>query len=199
MGTKYILCFRQFSIALHGLERHKVFPDVIDTVPPELADIAYPNGIKVKIGDELKPQQVREAPIIKWTANDNELYTLCLTDPDAPSRINPIYREWHHWLVGNIPGNSIENGHTLTEYVGAGPPKGTGLHRYVFLVFKQKGKVEFSEQRLKNTQAAFRKNFSVRNFAHKYKLGQPIAGNFFQAQYDNYVPVLYTQLKLKMK
>ena len=26
-------------------------------------------------------------------------------DPDAPSRSNPIYREFVHWVVVNIPGN----------------------------------------------------------------------------------------------
>jgi hypothetical protein len=37
-------------------------------------------------------------------------------------------------------------------------------------------------------------NFSIRKFALKYNLGQPIAGNLFQAQYDDYVPKLHEQL-----
>ncbi len=47
-------------------------------------------------------------------------------DPDAPSRKEPTYREWHHWLVGNIPGADVNKGETLSEYVGSGPPQGTG-------------------------------------------------------------------------
>ena len=47
-------------------------------------------------------------------------------DPDAPSRRDPKFREWHHWLVGNIPGDKINEGEVLSEYVGSGPPKGTG-------------------------------------------------------------------------
>jgi len=47
-------------------------------------------------------------------------------DPDAPSRKEHTYREWHHWLVGNIPGKDITNGETLSEYVGSGPPPETG-------------------------------------------------------------------------
>jgi len=31
-------------------------------------------------------------------------------DPDAPSRKNATYREWHHWLVVNIPGTDISKG-----------------------------------------------------------------------------------------
>lgn len=51
---------------------------------------------------------------------------LILSDPDAPSRKEPKFREWHHWLVGNIPGANIGGGDVLSDYVGAGPPNGTG-------------------------------------------------------------------------
>ena len=54
-------------------------------------------------------------------------------DPDAPSRKEPKYREWRHWVVVNIPGGDVSKGEVCAEYVGAGPPKGTGLHRYVIL------------------------------------------------------------------
>jgi len=53
-----------------------------------------------------------------------------LTDPDAPSRANPVRREFRHWLVGNIPGDKLDQGETLTEYVGSGPPKDTGKVEY---------------------------------------------------------------------
>lgn len=36
--------------------------------------------------------------------------------------------------------------------------------------------------------------FSIRKFAEKYKLGQPVAGNAYQAKWDDYVPKLYEQL-----
>lgn len=39
-----------------------------------------------------------------------------------------------------------------------------------------------------------REKFSIAKFAVKYNLGNPVAGNFYQAQYDDYVPVLYKQL-----
>ncbi len=47
-------------------------------------------------------------------------------DPDAPSRAEPKFREWQHWLVANVPGNDVTKGDHLAEYVGSGPPKGTG-------------------------------------------------------------------------
>lgn len=36
--------------------------------------------------------------------------------------------------------------------------------------------------------------FKIREFAKKYLLGEPLAGNFYQAMYDDYVPTLYKQL-----
>ncbi|KHJ88864.1 phosphatidylethanolamine-binding protein [Oesophagostomum dentatum] len=47
-------------------------------------------------------------------------------DPDAPSRKEATYREWHHWLIVNVPENDIAKGDVLSEYIGSGPPKGTG-------------------------------------------------------------------------
>lgn len=35
---------------------------------------------------------------------------MLLIDPDAPSRQTPTFREWHHWLVVNIPGNDLKKG-----------------------------------------------------------------------------------------
>ncbi|KAK9886314.1 hypothetical protein WA026_015825 [Henosepilachna vigintioctopunctata] len=176
------------------MEKHEVVPDVIDVVPELTVEVNYPSGVKVDFGNELTPTQVKDVPNVKWNADLNALYTLCMTDPDAPSRKEPTFREWHHWLVGNIPGNDISKGETLSAYVGSGPPQGTGLHRYVFLVYKQNGKIKFDEKRLPNTSGDGRGGFSIRKFASKYNLGQPIAANLYQAQWDDYVPILYKQL-----
>lgn len=185
---------RFFSVITQQMEKEAVVPDVIDVAPKEVAKVDYPSGVKVEQGNELTPTQVKDIPSVKWTADANSFYTLCMTDPDAPSRTKPDFREWHHWLVGNIPGDNIAEGETLSEYVGSGPPKGTGLHRYVFLLYKQDGKITFDEKRLTNRSGDNRGKFSIRNFASKYKLGNPVAGNFYQAQYDDYVPILYKQL-----
>lgn len=71
---------------------------------------------------------------------------------------------------------------------------GTGLHRYVFLIYKQNGKLTFDEPRLTNRSGDNRGCFKISKFAEKYKLGNPIAGNFYQAEWDDYVPILYKQL-----
>lgn len=149
----------------------------------------------MKGGNVLTPTQVKDIPVeVSWPAEPSSLYTLCMTDPDAPSRLAPKFREWHHWLVVNIPGSSVAKGTTLSEYVGSGPPKGTGLHRYVFLVYKQPAALSPDEKRLTNRSGDGRGCFSIRNFAKKYNLGAPVAGNFYQAEWDDYVPKLYEQL-----
>ncbi|CAH1128979.1 unnamed protein product [Ceutorhynchus assimilis] len=196
-----ILCsFQAFSRVncntnpLENMEKEKVVPEVIDKVPGEVAEVVFPSGVKAEMGKTLTPTLVKDKPTVKWNAESDVLYTVCMTDPDAPSRSNPKFREWHHWLVGNIPGNDISKGEILTGYVGAGPPKGSGLHRYVILVFKQPKKITFDEPRIPNTSGDKRPKFSIKQFAQKYSLEGPIAGNFFQAEWDEYVPILYKQL-----
>nr|XP_022914088.1 protein D2-like isoform X2 [Onthophagus taurus] len=176
------------------MEKGGVVPDVIDTAPKTSLEVLYANNVKVDGGNELTPTKVKDVPNVKWQAEEGSYYTLIMTDPDAPSRTNPKMREWHHWLVGNIPGNDIKKGTTLSEYIGSAPPKDSGLHRYVLLVFKQPGKVEFSEDKLTNKSGKGRGKFNTKSFAQKYNLGNPIAGNFFKAQWDNYVPTIYKQL-----
>ncbi|EDV43705.1 uncharacterized protein Dana_GF16395 [Drosophila ananassae] len=185
------------SEAADCFSKHKIVPDVLKSCPDKLLKITYPSGQEANMGVELTPTQVKDQPKVVWDADPNALYTLILTDPDAPSRQDPKFREWHHWLVVNIPGNQIENGQVLTAYVGSGPPKGSGLHRYVFLVFKQPQKLTCSEPKIPKTSGDKRANFSTAKFIKKYSLGDPIAGNFYQAQWDDYVPKLYKQLSGK--
>lgn len=71
------------------------------------------------------------------------------SDPDIPVR--GYNREFQHWLVGNIPEDKVAKGEVLTEYFGPAPPKDSGTHRYVFLLYKQnQGAITFTERRLSN-------------------------------------------------
>ncbi|KYN19652.1 Phosphatidylethanolamine-binding protein like protein F40A3.3 [Trachymyrmex cornetzi] len=194
LGITSVVGTRLLSSMAEALQTHEVIPDVVKTVPASVLNVTYPNNIIVQIGKELTPTQVKDQPNVQWEADSNAFYTLCMTDPDAPSRADPKNREWHHWLVGNIPGSSVSKGDVLSEYVGSGPPKDSGLHRYVFLLYQQPGKLTFDEKRLTNRSGNNRAKFSISKFAEKYKLGDPIAGNMYQAEYDDYVPILYKQL-----
>ncbi|KAL3280717.1 hypothetical protein HHI36_003953 [Cryptolaemus montrouzieri] len=118
-----------------------------------------------------------------------------MSDPDIPNRNAPERTEWPHWLVVNIPGSDMSKGEVLDEYVGAGPPQDSGLHRYVFLLFKQPDKIAFDEVKHSITDGN-RFPFSIQKFAEKYNFEDAVAGNFFRAQYDDSVPELYKQFKI---
>ncbi|KAF6217238.1 hypothetical protein GE061_001592 [Apolygus lucorum] len=176
------------------MEKHLVVPDVIQKAPEKVVKVSYKSGVIADLGNEVTPTQVKDEPTVEWEADPSKFYLLCMTDPDAPSRHEPKFREWQHWLVGNIPGSDVSKGEVLSEYVGSGPPKGTGLHRYIFLVYEQPKKLEFDEKRLPNTSGDNRGLTSIQKIADKYNLGSPIAGNLFQAEWDDYCPILYKQL-----
>lgn len=105
----------------------------------------------IGLGNEFTPTQVKDKPQVKWQAEKGAYYTLLFIDPDAPSRAQHTMREVRHWAVMNIPESSIEKGDEVIAFVGSGAPKDTGLHRYVFLVYKQpNGKIDHNESRSSN-------------------------------------------------
>jgi len=69
-----------------------------------------------------------------------------------------------------------------------------GLHRYVILIYEQPGKLKSLHPHMKVSMDG-RGNQKVKSFAASYKLGSPVAGGCFQAEWDSYVPKLYQKLK----
>ena len=70
----------------------------------------------------------------------------------------------------------------------------SGLHRYVWLVYEQPGKLSCTEKVLTNRSGDGRGKFQIQSFRKKYNLGAPVAGSCYQAEWDDYVPKLYEQL-----
>lgn len=178
---------------LDSFKNVKIIPEVIDVLPGAGIKVEYNSGVQAHYGNELKPAQVKDQPKFIYEAKQDELYTMVMVDPDAPSRKEPKFREILHFMVANIPGTDVSKGDVLAEYIGSGPPQGTGLHRYIFLLYKQKGRLT-SGMKIPKTSRNGRTSFSIRNFAKEHELGEPIAGNFYLAQYDDYVPQLHAQL-----
>ncbi|CAG9767907.1 unnamed protein product [Ceutorhynchus assimilis] len=178
-------CSSMASEVVENFKAESVVPDVVDVAPKAKISLIYPGNKEVNF-NELTPTVVRpQQPEVKWETDPNKFYTLSNVDPDAPSRATPTFREINHWLVVNINGNDLSTGQTLVSYRGSGAPRGTGLHRYIFLVFEQQGEINVTEiQNLANDVT----KFSIRKFAQKYNLGNPVAGNFYLAQWDSSVP-----------
>lgn len=134
-----------------------------------IVKISYPCGASVRLGNELTPTQVKYKPQVTWDAEKDTFYTLVMTDPDATSRTNPDLREIRHWLVMNIPGCSIGLGDEVIEFIGSGPQKNTGLHRYVFVVYKQpNGRVTHNEPRSSSRWANLPFSFVDREFIQMF-------------------------------
>src|SRR5699024_8480345 len=110
------------STFFNTMEAHQVVPDVLDTVPANVALVKYAPGVEMNLGNELTPTQVKDVPVeIQWPTEPNSLYTVLFTDPDAPSRTMPAFKEVLHWLVVNVPGADLSKGATVMEYAGSGP------------------------------------------------------------------------------
>ncbi|CAG2121521.1 unnamed protein product [Medioppia subpectinata] len=111
-----------------------------------------------------------------------------MVDPDLFGRNGTNYGQFKHWLVVNIAGADLQNGRQLTEFIPSVPSRGTGFHRYVFLVYKQPdvmptdNRTEVGGQSYSLEGRLF---WDIRAFAAKYHLGQPIGINYYLAQFDS--------------
>ncbi|XP_030383786.1 putative odorant-binding protein A5 [Scaptodrosophila lebanonensis] len=198
---QYLIAVSSFVLALalaQGEERDvqrimkdmSIIPDVLKEPPKELLKVIFENRLNIEEGNLYTPMSLKFEPKLDWDADEDTYYTIVMLTPDAPSRENPIYRSWLHWLVVNVPGDSISKGQIISEYYGPIPPKKSGELRYVVLVYEQSDKIEFKEQKVELNNPDQHSNFDVQKFADKYSLGTPVAGNTFLAKWDESVPEL---------
>lgn len=142
----------------------------------------------------MTPSKVKSTPFVDWNGENDAFYTLIMIDPDAPMSIRPIFAEYRHWMVVNIPGRSVPRGNTLREYVPPAPPRASGGHRIVFAVFKQPHWIRFPERRIPRDSGRLRARFKTNNFANKYKL-ELIAANLFVIEWDPFVPFIHREIQ----
>ncbi|XP_057514544.1 protein MOTHER of FT and TFL1-like [Actinidia eriantha] len=153
----------------------RIIGDVVDMFVPSITMNVYYGPKHVTNGCTIKPSMAINPPRVTITGHSHELYTLVMTDPDAPSPSEPSMREWVHWIVTDIPGDSNPtHGNEILPYMAPRPP--VGIHRCILLLFQQKGPLELVEQPMS------RANFSTRAFSHQLDLGMPVATVYFNAQ-----------------
>ncbi|GMI76492.1 brother of FT and TFL1 [Hibiscus trionum] len=159
-------------------------PLVIGRVIGEVVDIFFPtvkmtatynSNKQVANGHELMPAVITARPRVEIGGDDmRSSYTLIMVDPDAPSPSDPYLREHLHWMVTDIPGTTDAS--FGREVVGYETPKPTiGIHRYVFVLFKQSGR-----QTVRPPSS--RDYFNTRRFSADNGLGLPVAAVYFNAQ-----------------
>ncbi|XP_015923065.1 protein D2 [Parasteatoda tepidariorum] len=150
----------------------------IPTAPQEILKIKY-EDISVECGTKVQQHLTSNPPKVDFSANENELYTLLMIDPDAPTPFNHSLAFVRHWVVVNIPGNTINYGFVNTDYMQPHPEKGgdhTHYHRYTFLIYKQ-SKTEPQEK-----YSGSRLGFNLMDYVTSHKLQTLLAGNFMQVR-----------------
>nr|XP_018905724.1 PREDICTED: uncharacterized protein LOC109036195 [Bemisia tabaci] len=165
-----------------------IIPHCVDTTPNHTVQVLFPDGWTVKLGNLIPPENLTDQPpdLVKWPGDVTEFFTLIMVDLDEPSRLYPDEREWLHWMIVNIPGWTIQLGELKCRYVPPQPQEESGTHRYVFTVYKQPEKLEFTDVKLingTNHNDLARGHFSTRMFSKEHDLGDPWAINFFQARH----------------
>ncbi|OQU81511.1 hypothetical protein SORBI_3006G068300 [Sorghum bicolor] len=137
--------------------------------------VTYGSNNQVFNGHEFFPSAVLSKPRVEVQGDDmRSFFTLVMTDPDVPGPSDPYLREHLHWIVTDIPGTTDASfGTELAMYES--PKPYIGIHRFVFVLFKQK-----SRQSVRPPSS--RDYFSTRRFAADNDLGLPVAAVYFNAQ-----------------
>ncbi|KAM3591544.1 uncharacterized protein V6R79_003439 [Siganus canaliculatus] len=138
-------------------------------------------------GNQLTPTQAASVPQISFEAEEGSLWTLLLTCPDEHLTDNEA--EYVHWLVGNIPAGAVHAGEELCHYLPPFPARGTGFHRYIYILFKQEGHINFQEDaRPSPCHSLVDRTFKTVDFYRKHQDSMTPAGlAFFQSQWDETV------------
>ncbi|EOY33468.1 hypothetical protein QUC31_018928 [Theobroma cacao] len=155
----------------------RVIGDVIDAITPSVKmTVTFNANKQVYNGHELFPSSVTNKPKVDVHGGDmRSFFTLVMTDPDVPGPSDPYLREHLHWIVTDIPGTTDATfGREVVNYEM--PRPNIGIHRFVFLLFKQKRR-----QAVISTPSS-RDHFNTRKFAEENELGLPVAAVYFNAQ-----------------
>ncbi|KAK9071616.1 hypothetical protein SSX86_008045 [Deinandra increscens subsp. villosa] len=157
----------------------RVIGDVVDQFTPSVTMVvAYKPDYPFFNGHELMPNLVTSKPHVRIGGVDmRSSYTLVMTDPDAPSPSDPYLREHLHWIITDIPGTTDATfGREIVSYEKPTPVM--GIHRYVFLLFKQRAR--------QSVRAPVSRDcFNTRIFSQENDLGLPVAAIYFNAQRQN--------------
>ena len=121
-------------------------------------EVFYNNKI-VNNNEFLKPSETQTKPQIKYSFENNKLYTLLMHDPDS------VYGNRFHWIVANISGD-VKNGVDLLPYTGPAPPPKTGIHRYIFELYEQDRNIDVNMEE---------RNLPMEVVKNKLNIGEPIS------------------------
>ncbi|CCD26281.1 YbhB/YbcL family Raf kinase inhibitor-like protein NDAI_0H01070 [Naumovozyma dairenensis CBS 421] len=189
--------------AIDGLSKHDILKDVVkdpNFQPKGILSAEFnSSNSTVAMGNTLSVEATASKPQVQFILNDSvkdinedDHFTLVMTDPDAPSRTDKKWSEFCHYVETNIKldgfardseflASEISNGHEMMPYKGPGPPKGTGPHRYVLLFYKQTPGVTLTKVKDRPNWGYGQPAVGVHKWASENKLSL-LAVNFFFAE-----------------
>lgn len=166
----------------YGVYQH-LFPNAV-FLPMVPLKVCYGPDSSVHYGNRLTPTEAASAPQISFEAEEGSLWTLLLTCPDE--HLLDGEAEYVHWMVGNIPAGAVTEGQELCHYLPPFPPRGTGFHRYVYVLFRQDAPIDFQEEeRPSPCHSLEERTFRTVDFYRRHQDHMTPAGlAFFQSQWD---------------
>jgi phosphatidylethanolamine-binding protein (PEBP) family uncharacterized protein len=103
------------SAAPTSLSNASLIPNPVpEFTPSALIKITWPSGAKALLGNSIDAAEMAEEPSVEifptdvpnWEADHSAeetkketTYTLAMFDPDAPSREDPKFGSFRHWVV----------------------------------------------------------------------------------------------------
>jgi phosphatidylethanolamine-binding protein len=172
-------------------------PDLLPSFNPSaLMTVTFPGVGPISPGQNLSMQQTAPAPDVTITPANSSVpttgnFTLMMVDARAVG-MNESNGQILHWLANfatlksdssSFPSLNVstDGGLVVTNYVSPQPPTGTGLHRYVILLFSQPP--SFSPAgNLSSPNVGIDLYFHLTDYISSGNLGQPIAGMFFEVE-----------------
>ncbi|KAF5353359.1 hypothetical protein D9756_008062 [Leucocoprinus leucothites] len=129
------------------------------------------------------------------TYSKDQKFVVTLFDPDANTPEDSTIAQVRHFLGGNfsplldhefpsginIPLPLVNSTPAVSEWVHPQPPPASGLHRYIFLAFKQPE--GFDQQTLVTAQTSVL-GWNLTHFAASVGLGDPIAGTYMLVSHE---------------
>ncbi|TQN68706.1 OV-16 antigen [Colletotrichum shisoi] len=121
----------------------------------------------------------------------NSRFIVNMIGPDYPTRENPTDRSVRHYLAGNFTVEQTKSAilssaiimknstPAFSDYIAPEPKAGSGVHRYVYLLYVQPEKFNKMGFDAVGVDKMNRKNFNVSQFRRQAGLGRPIGGTFF--------------------
>ncbi|XP_075157466.1 mitochondrial ribosomal protein L38 [Haematobia irritans] len=158
--------------------------------------------VPVYNGNIIKPLEARHVPLVSFDGTSDPItgkqqkgdsyWTLVATNPDG--HFTQSNKEYVHWFVSNIPNGDVQKGDVIVNYLAPFPPKGIGYQRFVFVLYKQNKKLDFSSMKLADADYVNleKRTFKTYDFYRQYQDDITPAGlAFYQTDYDKSLTEFY--------